>query len=134
MVKKAGIMLVIIFIILIFGTVFAVEEIEYSDRNVTQELIEQRERTRTRIDEFEARYGSRAYGTTAFVLEQIRWFSLPICFLGMAAGAIFHFALGTRRLDMKQRGQRMLYAFGTLLVIAQVLPLLFALVVRGWIT
>ena len=134
MVRKAGIMLIIIFVILALGAVLAVEEIDFADRDITHELIEERERARTRIDEFEERYGSRAYGITAFVLEQIRWWSLPICFLGMAAGAVFQFALGTRRLDMKQRGHRMMYAFGTLLIIAQVLPLLFAVVVRGWVT
>ena len=116
----------------IFGTVFAIEEIDYIDRNATNDLIELREAGRSRIDEYEDRFGSRAYGWTFFVLRQIQWFSIPICFLGIAVGAIAQYAIGTRRLDMRHKGSRMMYAFGTLLVIAQTMPLIFALVVRGW--
>ncbi|MCL2383229.1 MAG: hypothetical protein FWC79_03595 [Oscillospiraceae bacterium] len=130
-----GLILIILLTLgLAFSTVFALEEVDYVDRDAVNEIIEQREEARSVIDDFEERYGNRAYGWTAFILETIQWISIPVCFLGIAVGAICHFAIGTRRLDMRHRGSRLMYAFGTLLVICQALPLIFALVVRGWVS
>ena len=71
-------------------------------------------------------------GMTAYILNIIRVYSIPLCFIGIAVGALYQYVLGTRRLDMKQKGFALIIAFVTILVICQVLPLIFAIVVKGW--
>ncbi|MCL2355327.1 MAG: hypothetical protein FWC68_05655 [Oscillospiraceae bacterium] len=75
---------IIMLIILIPVSAFALEEIDYTQREQTNEIIALRDETLSRIDRYEELYGSRTYGWTAFILGQIRWFSIPICFLGIA--------------------------------------------------
>ena len=53
-------------------------------------------------------------------------------FLGIAFGAIYQYVIGIRRLDIRDRGFMVVIAFITILIICQVLPLIFALIVKGW--
>lgn len=129
--RKVLTILLIIFILISFSAVWATE-INTIDRNTTSELIKEKEKADSKIDEYTRKYGSETYGMAAYVLRAVSIYSIPVCFLGIAVGAATQYAIGTRRLDMRHRGSRMMLAFITLLVIAQVLPLVFALVVRGW--
>lgn len=131
--KKIVISAIIVLILLLsFGTAFAVEQVNSTEAATGSELMEIKEKTKTKIDEYVDKYGSESYGITAFVLNQIRWYSIPLCFIGVAVGALYQYVLGTRRLDMKQKGFALIVAFITILVICQVLPLIFAIVVLGW--
>lgn len=131
--KKIVVSAIIVLILLLsFGTTFAVEQINSTETATGSELMEIKEKTKTKIDEYVDKYGSESYGITAFVLNQIRWYSIPLCFIGVAVGALYQYVLGTRRLDMKQKGFALIVAFITILVICQVLPLIFAIVVLGW--
>lgn len=131
--KKIVISAIVVLILLLsFGTTFAVEEINSTETATGSELMEIKEETKTKIDEYIDKYGSESYGITAFVLNQIRLYSIPLCFIGIAVGALYQYVLGTRRLDMKQKGFALIVAFITILVICQVLPLIFAIVVLGW--
>lgn len=125
--KKLFIPIIIIMVLLSFGTVFAVEQ-----KNTTNELIEMKEDTKTSIDKYVETYGSESYGMTAYVLNTVRIYSIPLCFIGIVVGALYQYVLGTRRLDMKQKGFGLIILFITILVICQVLPLIFAIVVKGW--
>lgn len=124
--------IVVLIFLLSFGTTFAVEQVNSTETATGSELMEIKEETKTKIDEYVDKYGSESYGITAFVLNQIRWYSIPLCFIGIAVGALYQYVLGTRRLDMKQKGFALIVAFITILVICQVLPLIFAIVVLGW--
>lgn len=131
--KRIVVSLIVVLILLLsFGTTFAVEQINSTETATGSELMEIKEETKTKIDEYVDKYGSESYGITAFVLNQIRWYSIPLCFIGVAVGALYQYVLGTRRLDMKQKGFALIVAFITILVICQVLPLIFAIVVLGW--
>lgn len=131
--KKVIVSAIIVLILLLsFGTAFAVEPINATETATGSELMEMKDKTKTKIDEYIDKYGSESYGITAFVLNQIRWYSIPLCFIGVAVGALYQYVLGTRRLDMKQKGFALIVAFITILVICQVLPLIFAIVVLGW--
>lgn len=131
--KKIVVSTIIVLILLLsFGTTFAVEPINATETATGSELMEIKEETKTKIDEYVDKYGSESYGITAFVLNQIRWYSIPLCFIGIAVGALYQYVLGTRRLDMRQKGFALIVAFITILVICQVLPLIFAIVVLGW--
>ena len=131
--KKVLTFVLIIFIILSFTSVFAVEPVNVTQTNTTSEIVEEKEQVKTEIDKYVEKYdNNQAYGMTAYVLKIIQTYSIPVCFLGIALGAIAQFILGTRKLDFRQRGSRMILAFISVLVICQVLPLIFAIVVRGW--
>lgn len=130
--KKVLVSTIILFIIFSFTVVFGAEEKNILETNTTSEIIKIKEETKTEIDEYTEKYGSNEYGMTAFALNKIRLYSIPFCFIGIAIGAILQYAVGTRRLDMKQKGFGLIITFITLLVIFQVLPLIFTMVVIGW--
>ena len=84
------------------------------------------------LEDFNEAYGSETYGFTAYILSKIRIYSIPFCFVGIAVGAIYQYVIGIRKLDVRDRGMILIVSFVTLLVICQVLPLVFTIVVRGW--
>ena len=130
--KKLVATLLIILLFLSFGTVFAVEERNIMETNTASQIIEESEKVNDEMYEYTRKYGSPEYGTTAFILNKVRLYSIPLCFIGIVMGALYQYVLGTRRLDMKHKGFGIIIASVTILVICQVLPLIFAIVVRGW--
>lgn len=86
-----------------------------------------------RLEQYTEKYGSKAYGITAMILDTVRIYSIPFCLLGIAIGAIYQYIIGIRRLDVRDKGFNLIIAFVTILVIAQVLPLVFTIVTKGWV-
>ena len=86
-----------------------------------------------RIEQYSEKYGSKAYGITALILDTVRIYSIPFCLLGITVGAIYQYIIGIRRLDIRDKGFNLIIAFVTILVIAQVLPLVFTIVTKGWV-
>ncbi len=131
--KKILIVITIMLIILLFyQSVFAVEQKNVLETNTTSELIKVQNETRTEIDEYTRKYGSPEYGNAAYIINKVRIYSIPLCFVGIAIGALYQYVIGTRRLDMKHRGFGIIIVSLTILIICQVLPLVFAVVVRGF--
>ena len=131
--KRVLTFVLIIFIVLFVVEVFAAEPRNITETNTTSQIIEKVKEKDTEIDKYIERYdNNQVYGMTAYVLKAIQVYSIPVCFLGIALGAIAQFILGIRKLDFRQRGSRMILAFVTVLVICQVLPLIFTIVVKGW--
>lgn len=131
--------IVFLLVLTLFGTmqVFAtnnesVEKKEVINQEVVGELIKVKEHTKKEIEDYNELYGSEAYGMTAYILNKVRLYSIPLCFIGIAVGAIFQYVIGIRKLDLRDRGLRLVITFITILVICQILPLIFAIVVRGW--
>ena len=124
--------LVVIILVSLGTTILAVEEKNVMQTNTASELMDKKDETKTQMDEYTRKYGNESYGTAAYILNKVRIYSIPLCFVGIAMGAIYQYVLGTRRLDMKQKGLALIVSFITILVICQVLPLIFAIVVRGW--
>ena len=124
--------LIVLMLLALGTTILAVEEKNALETNTSSELIEMKDEVKTKKDEYVQKYGSETYGLTAYILNIVRIYSIPLCFVGIAVGALYQYVLGTRRLDMKQKGFALIVAFITILVICQVLPLIFAIVVKGW--
>lgn len=83
--------------------------------------------------EYTEKYHSEAYWFAGYVIEEIvQPYSIPVCFLGIIIGVVFQYAMGTRRLDYKHRGFGMIITFVTILIICQLLPFIYALIVVGW--
>ena len=102
--------------------------------NSTQatELVQMRESAKDNMQEYIDKYGSVPFGYVAAILDIVRIYSIPLCFLGIALGSIFQYVLGIRKLDVRDRGFMLIITFVTILMICQVLPLIFAIIVNGW--
>ena len=100
------------------------------DAENESQLIKIKENAAKTIDEYKEKYGSDAYGITAYILNIIRIYSIPLCFLGIAISAIYQYIIGIRKLDTQEKGLVMMVSFITILVICQILPLAFAIIVK----
>ena len=121
--------LLIMVVIFGFNQVYAATDNIIDQQNESQ-LIKMKENTAKTLDEYKEKYGSDAYCLTAFILNIIRIYSIPFCFLGIAISAIYQYVIGIRKLDVQEKGLVMMVSFVTILVICQILPLAFAIVVK----
>ena len=128
--KKVVAIILLLMMIVIFGCnqVYAAENI--IDEQHESKLIQIKEQSTKTLEEYQQKYGSDAYGLTAYILNLIRIYSIPLCFLGIAVSAIYQYIIGIRKLDTQEKGLVMMISFVTILVICQILPLAFAIVVK----
>lgn len=133
MLKK--VVIVILMIVAIYGFIFVANATTGQDiLNSEQagQLISIKEGTKEKIAEYVTKYGSTPYGLVAYILNTLRIYSIPFCFIGIAVGSIFQYVIGIRKLDVRDKGLALIITFVTILLICQVLPLVFAIVVLGW--
>lgn len=83
------------------------------------------------IEDFKKEYGSDTYGVTAYILDKIRFLSIPLAFIGLAFSGIYQYVIGLKKMDVRDKGFNSMIAIITLLVICQILPLVFAIVVTS---
>jgi len=127
-------------ILCIFGstTVFATSTTKNNtatvkeDDSITSQLVEMKDKEKKKLEDYQEAYGSDTYGLTAYILSRIQIYSIPFCFIGIAISAIYQYVLGIRKLDVRDKGFTIMISIITLFIIAQVLPLIFAIVVKGW--
>ena len=100
------------------------------DEQTESKLIEIKEDATNSIEDYKAKYGSDVYGVVAYILNIVRIYSIPFCFLGIAIAAIHRYMLGVRKLDTQEKGMALMVTFITLLIICQILPLAFAVFVK----
>ena len=125
-------LLILIFAFSIFGTVkvYATEGNEVLQSETAGKLIEIKEKSSKELKDYQEAYGDDTYGLVAYILNKIRFLSIPLCFLGKAISAIYQYVIGIRKLDTRYKGFFALISFVTILVICQVLPLIFVVVVK----
>ena len=100
------------------------------DEKTESKLVEIKEKETKSLKDYQEKYGSDAYGTVAYILNIVRIYSIPFCFLGIAIGAIHQYIIGIRKLDTLEKGMGLIVTFVTLLIICQILPLAFAMFVK----
>ena len=100
------------------------------DSETESKIIEIKENQAKSLKDYQDKYGSETYGLVAYILNIVRIYSIPFCFLGIAIGAIHQYVIGIRKLDTLEKGMGLIVTFVTLLVICQVLPLAFAMFVK----
>ena len=130
---KKGIIICTI-IILIMG-IFLIANTTYAedraiDNETESKIVEIKDKATNSLEDYKARYGSDTYGTVAYILNIVRIYSIPVCFLGIAIGAIHQYVIGIRKLDTLERGMAFIVTCVTLLIICQILPLAFAVFVK----
>ena len=111
------------------NTVYA-ETTKAIDKKTESQLVEIKETQTKSLEDYKQKYGSDAYGTVAYILNIVRIYSIPFCFLGIAIGAIHQYVIGIRKLDTLEKGMGLIVTFVTLLIICQILPLAFAMFVK----
>lgn len=127
--KKIIISLLIVLIMVVsFSSVYATN---INDVN-NNEFVNIVEKEKNSLEDYNKAYGSEAYGLTAYILSKVRIYSIPFCFIGIVVGAIYQYVIGIRKLDVRDKGFKLIIGFVTLFVICQVLPLIFAVVVKSW--
>lgn len=132
MLKKVVIVVLIIVALYGFVSVKATTGEDILNSTQATELIEIKESTKDKLNEYIEKYGSTPYGVVAYVLNALRIYSIPFCFVGIAIGSIYQYVIGIRKLDVRDKGFALIITFVTILLICQVLPLVFAIVVNGW--
>lgn len=121
--------LIILLGIFAFNTkTYAVDKV--IDNETESKLVEIKENQAKSLQDYQEKYGSDAYGLVAYILNMVRIYSIPFCFLGIAIGAIHQYVIGIRKLDTLEKGMGLIVTFVTLLIICQVLPLAFAMFVK----
>lgn len=130
--KKATIIVTIL--MLIVGIFLCASKTYAADRaidNSTEsKIIELKENAANSLEDYKEKYGSDAYGLVAYILNIVRIYSIPLCFLGIAIGAIHQYVIGIRKLDTLEKGMALIVTFVTILIICQILPLAFAVFVK----
>ncbi len=75
--------------------------------------------------------GDKLLGLVAYYLGMAQRYSWPFCFIGITIGAFNFLILGNKKLDKKEQGFGWIVGFTMALVVFNVLPLLYAVLVAG---
>ena len=113
-------------------TVYASNDTREVEQTATGKLIEIKDKELKTLEDYRNAYGSDSYGLTAFLLNKVRIYSIPFGFVTIIIAAIYQYIIGLKKLDVRDKGFGLMIASITLVVICQVLPLVFAIVVKGW--
>ena len=132
MLKKVIILLIIALMIMGIYSVYAVDGEEVLKSDQAAEIIQMKEYSKSKVQDYIDKYGSTPYGVAAYILNILRIYSIPTCFIGIAIGSVHQYVLGIRKLDTRDKGFALIVTFVTILMICQVLPLIFAIVVNFW--
>ena len=100
------------------------------DDSTESKIIEIKENAANSLEDYKQQYNSDTYGVVAYILNLVRIYSIPLCFLGIAIGAIHQYVIGIRKLDTLEKGMALIVSFVTILIICQILPLAFAVFVK----
>lgn len=122
------------FIILLFvlsGQMVYADSVNQLEAQGAGQLVQIKENSEKKLEDYKEEYVSDAYGIAAYILNAVRIYSIPVCFVGIAIGGIYQ-VIGIRKLDERDRGFGIMIGCITVLVITQLLPLIFAIVVKGW--
>ena len=130
--KKVMAIISILFFLVGCTSVYATNEVNEVEQSATGKIIEIKDKELKTLQEYKDAYGSDAYGLTAYLLNRIRIYSIPFGFVAIIIAAIYQYIIGLKKLDVRDKGFALMIASVTIVVICQVLPLVFAIVVKGW--
>ncbi|MBE5821144.1 MAG: hypothetical protein E7311_00965 [Clostridiales bacterium] len=121
-------------IILVVGIFFGVKALsgnsgttDIVDSNSIISKLEQK--NNEKLNRYVEKYGGYGFGLAAYVLSIIQRYSIPICVLIYVVGAFYYYVISIKKFVEGERGYGMIVSSVVFLVIAQVAPLVFALIV-----
>ena len=128
-----------IIVLMLFLGLFVTSFVYATDTNTvdvkndsTVNLVQIKEKELETLQDYQESYGDNTYGLVAYILNIIRLYSIPFGFVGIAISGIYRYIIGIRQLDVRDKGFGAMIGIITVMVICQVLPLVFAIVVKGW--
>ena len=130
--KKVIAIISILLLLMGCTSVYEANQVTETAQSTTGKIIEIKDKELKTLEEYKEAYGSDAYGLTAFLLSKIRVYSIPFGFVAIIIAAIYQYIIGIKKLDVRDKGFALMIASVTIVVICQVLPLVFAIVVKGW--
>ena len=107
------------------------EELEDRNGNASITTIENLTTKEEKIEYYSEKLKSKENGIVLYYLYEVAKYSVPVCFIGLVIASLNFFIIGNKKLDKREQGFSMLIGFGLGLIVFQVLPLLFAIVVAG---
>ena len=129
-IRLFAIIVLVITLLFVCSNIVKASTEDVIDSNTESKLVEIKDAAQSSLEDYKQKYGSDTYGFTAYVLNIVRIYSIPFGFLGIAISAIYQYILGTRHLENNEKGLVMMVSCITILVICQILPLAFAIVVK----
>ena len=134
--KIAAIILILIVILGAFATLTYATDTPINSADIkndsTVNLVQIKDRELETLEDYQESYGDDTYGLVAYILNIIRLYSIPFGFVGIAISGIYRYIIGIRKLDVRDKGFGAMMGIITVMVICQILPLVFAIVVKGW--
>lgn len=128
------ILIAFIMFMCLFTTVYASKN-ETSQETLKGEstgtLLELKSHEAETLEDYKKDYGSDTYGVTAYILDKVRFLSIPLGFIGIAFTGLYQYVIGLKRLDVREKGFNSMIAIITIVIICQILPLIFAIVVTS---
>lgn len=106
-------------------------EVINKDESAASTLVDIKEEQLRSIEDYKAKYGSDTYGMVAYILHLVQIYSIPLGLVGIAFCAIYEYVIGLKRLDIRDKGFNTMIAVVTIIIICQILPLIFAVVVKS---
>ena len=108
----------IFFILICLFSVYSVHatNTQIMDNKTSSQLVEIKDKELKEIKDYTEAYGSESYGMTAYMLNKVRIYSIPCCFIGVAIAAIYQYILGVRKIDVRDRGLILMIGFITIVV------------------
>ena len=134
--KVAAIVIIFILILALFSITTYAADVNTNTADIkndsTVNLVQIKDRELETLQDYQESYGDNTYGFVAYILNIIRLYSIPFGFVGIAISGIYRYIIGIRKLDVRDKGFGAMIGIITVMVICQVLPLVFAIVVKGW--
>lgn len=97
------------------------------------ELLNLKEQSRTALEKYKEKYKNNyVYGVIAYVLNAVRLASVPFFVIGILISVVYEYIIGMKRREMVRKGRGMRITMGSVFVTLQVLPLIFAIVIKFW--
>lgn len=127
-------LIAVVMFICLFSTAYAAKNEETNETlkaESTGRLLELKTHELKTIEDYKDKYGSQTYGMTAYILDRVRIYSIPLVFIGIAFSAIYQYVIGLKRLDVRDKGFNSMIAIVTIGVICQILPIVFAIVITS---
>ena len=108
----------------------SIEKVENADiPDASKEIINNVTENERKKAEYIDEYNDKMLGTVAYGLYMIQKYSWPICFIGITIGSFNFLILGNKKLDKKEQGFGWIVGFTMALVVFNVLPLIYAVLV-----
>lgn len=113
------------------NSVNVVENKQNTEDGAATTLLKMKDEQLKSLEDYKTKYGSDTYGLAAYILHLVQVYSIPIGLVGIAVCAIYQYVIGLKRLDIRDKGFHTMVAMVTVLIICQVLPLIFAIVIKS---